>query len=260
MKGIFRKVGIGAPCETVVATRAGRAGTVTSDNLRTPVLGIWREGVGDVFAQLLRRNDVPKGQSGGVLSPMLETLRAGHAARWVEGPRVLDCGCGRSRILSMLGSEVSYTGIDRDPALVEHLRRVYPGSEFLCSDVEDLSIAEDTRFDSIVMMALFEHLASPTTFLKKLASLLRPGGRLILTTPAPSFEFVLWAGSKLALFSRHAEEEHEGLSGRQEVENALIAAGLEPEFFTRFLFGANQLLIARKSADSEATGSAGTAP
>ncbi len=219
--------------------------------------GLWVQGFRDILAQFARRNGVPKGQSGGILSPLLETLRAGHAAKWVKGPSVLDCGCGRGRILGMLGSDVAYTGIDRDPVLIEYLRGAYPASEFLCTDVDDLSFPDDAKFDSIVMLALFEHLESPSSFLNDLASLLRPGGRLILTTPAPSYEFILKAGSKVSLFSRHAEEEHEDLAERSEIESALRAAGLEPEVFYRFLFGANQLMVGRKPSEDQTARPAG---
>ena len=44
---------------------------------------------------------------------------------------------------------------------------------------------------------------------------------MVLTTPAPSYELILKAGSRVSLFSRHAEEEHEDLARRSEIEAAL---------------------------------------
>jgi len=47
---------------------------------------------------------------------------------------------------------------------------------------EELSNAPGQSFDFVLLIDVFEHLDHPTGLLKRLAQLLRPGGRLILVT------------------------------------------------------------------------------
>ncbi len=56
-----------------------------------------------------------------------------------------------------------------------HLDRVIVG------DVEELEI--DERFDAVLATELFEHLSYPEEFLAKMKTLLRPGGRIVLSVP-----------------------------------------------------------------------------
>ena len=207
---------------------------------------LWLGGLASVVRRLFAEDDGPRGQIGGVLSPLLETMRTGHAARWIEGERVLDCGCGRGKLLERLGTDVSYTGVDHDIILVRYLRRRYPNAQFLSAELESLDFSPMDAFDSVVMLALIEHLVSPEVVLKQLASFVRPGGLLILTTPTPLYGLLLHAGSRIGLFDRHADEDHKQLMNRAELEGTLARVGLQLERQYRFLFGGNQLVVARK--------------
>lgn len=211
---------------------------------------LWLRGVQDVVWQLLRRDQRPSGQRGGFLSPLLETLRVGHAARWVEGKYMLDCGCGRGRLLEMLGSGVCYTGVDNNPALVNYLQKRFPQSQFVCASVEELTFPKLVTFDCIVMTALLEHLVSPAEVLEHIVALLRPDGVLVITTPTPAYEILLHMGSRLGLFDRHADKDHKQLLTRADLEDALEGTGLQLERYYCFAFGGNQLAVGRKPADA----------
>lgn len=50
--------------------------------------------------------------------------------------------------------------------------------------------------------------------------------------------------SRLGLASKEAEEEHETLFDRDELERVLAEAGLRVEHYGRFLYGMNQLAVA----------------
>lgn len=213
----------------------------------------WLLGWKEILKQVLRLERIPAGHSGALLSPLLETLRVRHAARWIEGQAVLDCGCGRGRLLSSLKNGVAYTGVDNDPELIAYLRQRHPEARFIQGDLTSLELAEEV-FDSIAILAVIEHISSAESFIRRVASYLRPGGVLVLTTPAPGFESLLHFGSRLGLFSRHAEEDHKRLLDRDALELIAHAGGLVPERHYRFLLGANQLLVARKPASDQSTG------
>ena len=83
---------------------------------------LWLQGIGEVIKSLWYKDHAPTGQIGGLLSSLLETLPEGQAAQWLEGKRVLDCGCGRGKLIDLLSPDVCYTGVDRDPTLVSYLQ------------------------------------------------------------------------------------------------------------------------------------------
>ncbi len=100
----------------------------------------------------------------------------------VPNGRALDIGCGNGWFLSRiarLGWEVEGVDISPEAAAIaseEYGVRVHVGA------LEELSI-EDNSFDFIRMSHVIEHLFEPTQTLHRVASLLRPGGRLYIETP-----------------------------------------------------------------------------
>lgn len=55
------------------------------------------------------------------------------------------------------------------------------GHSFFHGRIEDYDA--NGLFDLVLMLNLIEHVANPTDVLQKVASLLRPGGRIVLKTP-----------------------------------------------------------------------------
>ena len=77
------------------------------------------------------------------------------------------------------------------------------GFEALPCAIEDVT-GWDEKFDLLTSFELFEHVYDPQTFLRKIRELLRPGGRLLLTTlNGEGFDIqVLWEKSK-SVFPPH---------------------------------------------------------
>jgi SAM-dependent methyltransferase len=71
------------------------------------------------------------------------------------------------------------------------------GFEALPCTIEDVT-GWDEKFDLLTSFELFEHMYDPQTFLRKIWELLRPGGRLLMTTlNGEGFDIqVLWENSK----------------------------------------------------------------
>lgn len=99
------------------------------------------------------------------------------------GGRVLDAGCSAGYLAERLAERgSSVTGLELDPEAAERARAVC--DDVLVGDVETMELAfEPGSFDAVVCGDLIEHLRDPGGFLDRVGPLLRPGGRLALTTP-----------------------------------------------------------------------------
>jgi 2-polyprenyl-6-hydroxyphenyl methylase/3-demethylubiquinone-9 3-methyltransferase len=104
----------------------------------------------------------------------------------LEGLTVLDIGCGGGLVcepLARLGASV--TGIDPAPDNVEAARRHAEDQRLAISyraaRVEDLA-SESRTFDAVVCLEVVEHVPDAGAFLKTCASLVQPGGLMLLST------------------------------------------------------------------------------
>jgi 2-polyprenyl-3-methyl-5-hydroxy-6-metoxy-1,4-benzoquinol methylase len=178
----------------------------------------------------------------GRLSARLEAARQRAARPHLHG-RVLDWGCGARAPLAAVVPADRYVGVDLNPDSVTAAELVAPGHRF--EHVDELDPGE--RFDTVVSLAVIEHVEDQPAFVERLVSHLVPGGVLVLTTPHPRFEWLHTAGAKVGLVSSHASDDHEDLIPADGLLALARGAGLEPRPVERFLLGLNQLLVARRS-------------
>lgn len=179
-------------------------------------------------------------QARGVLSPWLRSRRLAAARPYLRG-RVLDVGCGVGALAADV-APVSYLGVDADPESLRVAQGRHPGHRF-----ERLLDAAGGGWDTVVALALIEHVEEPAALLAELAARLHPGGRLVLTTPHPRLRRAHEFGARVGLFSREAAEEHTALLDEPSLRDLHGAAGLRVVVYRRFLGGANQLLVATRT-------------
>lgn len=182
--------------------------------------------------------------SEGLLSPFLRHQRLRAVRPFLKG-RVLDMGCG-SGLLAAFVPAGNYFGVDYDQSVITAARSAYPGHHFGTSLPDGGAI-----FDTVVALAVIEHVADPVAFLRDLKQCLacRSEARIICTTPHPSVEWVHAAGARLGLFSWSANEEHNSLLDENTLRLAGGSAGLEMVIYRRFLFGANQIAAFRHAPE-----------
>lgn len=107
-----------------------------------------------------------------------------YIASVAAGKRVLDAGCGEGYGTALLAQSVgSVVGVDRiEPVTTARARHKAPNLEYRVGDMTQLD-AIGEQFDVVVSCQVIEHLTDPVGFLRGLAGRVRPGGRLIVTTP-----------------------------------------------------------------------------
>ncbi len=104
----------------------------------------------------------------------------------LTGLSILDIGCGGGLIaepLSRLGAAV--TGIEPTDANIgaarQHAKATGLVIDYRAVSAEDLA-DENRTFDMVVCLEVVEHVPDPAAFIKVCATLVRPGGLLILST------------------------------------------------------------------------------
>src|SRR5512146_2582439 len=120
---------------------------------------------------------------------LLNPVRLGFVAEHARlaGARALDVGCGGGLLCEALARRgARVPGIDLAPGLVE-VARLHAAEEGLDIDyrvaaAEDLAADLSGSVDVITCMEMLEHVPHPERMLATLASLVRPGGSVFVST------------------------------------------------------------------------------
>jgi 2-polyprenyl-3-methyl-5-hydroxy-6-metoxy-1,4-benzoquinol methylase len=171
----------------------------------------------------------------GFFSPFLQRARLAVARPHLKG-QVLDIGCGNGALAAFVSPD-RYLGVDRDKDALNAARRKHSSHRFVGE------LPEHGAFDTVVGLAIIEHLKEPQAALSEWSGLLSEQGRILLTTPHRSFRAVHELGSRLGLFSQDAADEHEEMFDRDSLSTLAQGVGLNVQHYVRFLAGANQLFI-----------------
>jgi 2-polyprenyl-6-hydroxyphenyl methylase/3-demethylubiquinone-9 3-methyltransferase len=119
----------------------------------------------------------------------LNPVRAAWIAARVPlaGARIADVGCGGgllSEALAARGAQV--IGVDLSPELIEvarlHLFESGLSVDYRVCGGEDLARDQPGQLDAVCCLELLEHVPAPAALVQALADLLKPGGRLVLST------------------------------------------------------------------------------
>jgi SAM-dependent methyltransferase len=147
----------------------------------------------------------------------------------VHDGALLDIGCGSHPLFLQQARAAVRVGIDR---LVATGGLELDGIRLVHHDVEsdpELPFHDDA-FDAVTMLAVLEHIppAPLPGLLADIRRVLRPSGRLVLTTPAGWTDPILRTMARFRLVSAEEIDEHEAGYDRGQLRRMLEATGFHP--------------------------------
>lgn len=180
-----------------------------------------------------------------LLDSILRQLRINAVKKHITPNSVVcDIGCGAkgSFLKAISGNIAQGIGIDKrvDNYNNSKLR-------FINNDLGTSLPLESSTIDYATIIAVIEHVDHPQEILKEIYRILKPGGKIILTTPSPSSKAVLEIlAFKLHLISKELIEEHKYYFNKAELQKSLDDIGFKSINIKNFEFNYNILAIAEK--------------
>ena len=164
---------------------------------------------------------------------------------------MLDVGCADGALFRQLGGRIG-EGVGLDPDLDSPVER--PGYRLVPGSFPD-DLEGEAPFDVITMLAVLEHIPSDRqqSIARGCSQHLRPGGRLVVTTPSPLVDPILEFLVALRVIDGMSLDQHYGFEP-EETPRIFSGHDLSLEKARRFQLGLNHLFVFRKDAESPRTG------
>ena len=159
-----------------------------------------------------------------------------------EGSRTLEIGCGAGNLLlqaTVPGSfpvalDLSMQALTFVRSRLEEARSgAKPPSGFACTQAigESLPIKNES-FDCVLLSEVIEHLEAPEISIREARRVLRPGGRLLITTPnyRSFWPLMEWAVDRLNMAPKMAGEQHISRFYPSSLKKLLVDSGFSVEY------------------------------
>lgn len=102
--------------------------------------------------------------------------------------RVLEIGGGESGLSALLFPNATVINMDLDPRYANSFCNQQPSVRFVSGDAADLPFRNEV-FDVVAMFDVLEHIPGHTAAIREALRVLRPGARLLITTPNERWRF-----------------------------------------------------------------------
>lgn len=109
-----------------------------------------------------------------------------------NGDRVLNIWSRTGLAASFLrnkNKDIELYNLEVSPQMIKRAEEKFPGEKFGLTDLFKINFS-DNYFDYILSLETLEHCPKPSAFLRELNRLLKPGGKLVLSTPPASCELI----------------------------------------------------------------------
>jgi SAM-dependent methyltransferase len=136
-----------------------------------------------------------------------------------EDPLEIGSGLGGNASLWLERGVERVTVSEIDPDVLERLRARFAGDARVAVERIDLSAPAPGSYSAVVGLNVLEHIEDHVSALRGAATLLRPGGRVVMFVPA--FEFAMGRFDRaIGHYRRYT---------RKTLSDAFVRAGLRPE-------------------------------
>ena len=157
-----------------------------------------------------------------------------------NGSKILDLGCGyQAELLINLTNKIKH-GVGGDIYVKEKIK--HQKITLVQVNVNQKLPFKEDSFDVVTSLALIEHITKPSVHLKEIYRVLKPGGKLLLTTPDKKSKWLLeTAAFKLGIISKDEIADHKRYYDSSSLLEALLRAGFSRNKIDikTFLFGFN---------------------
>lgn len=184
------------------------------------------------------------------LEPLFQFLRISKV--WHELPRggvLVDLGCDYEQtLMKMVRSKMSRV-IGLDMVVKNSSQKALkadPSWQLVQADLTKRLPLPTKTADVVTMLAVLEHLPGPEKVVKEVYRILKPGGAVLITVPAPKAEQILPALAKMHFVRQEMIDQHENYFTDAHLRKILKAAGFKNIFITRWEFGFNTFVRAQK--------------
>lgn len=181
-----------------------------------------------------------------VIDRMVRRLRSRQVTRYTSpGDRVIDVGCGQQNWLVNSVPEWASESLGIDP----NLRPEHQGDNGTTESIEEVVADSGRRFDTALSVAVIEHLdpQDAPQHVALIRETLRPGGKIVLTTPSPRSKPLLeFLAFRLRLISADEIADHKYYYPLEEIRDLVSSAGFDIIDAKTFQFGLNQVVVARQ--------------
>lgn len=97
---------------------------------------------------------------------------------------ILEVGCGEGRGVEwLMDKATSYTAIDKIEEVIQRLKEKYPSGIFLSGNIPPFTDLKNDTYDFVISFQVIEHIPQDAFFLEEIHRVLKPGGKVYLTTP-----------------------------------------------------------------------------
>jgi 2-polyprenyl-3-methyl-5-hydroxy-6-metoxy-1,4-benzoquinol methylase len=110
-----------------------------------------------------------------------------------QNAQILEVGCGMGYLTYALNTAgYNVTGLDISQEAVNEANRSF-GEHYIAADIYKYAPNNTAKYDIVVLTEVIEHIETPTEFLQQLVSMLKPDGKVLVTTPNKIFaDNVVW--------------------------------------------------------------------
>ncbi len=169
----------------------------------------------------------------------INPLRVAYIERQVgalTGKTLLDIGCGGGLLAEAIARRgARVTAIDAGEAALEvarlHLHESGLDIDYRLATAEEFAAGHADRYDVVTCLELLEHVPDPASVIAAAARLLKPGGRLILSTinrKPKAFALAIVGAEYLLRLLPRGTHDYRNFIRPSELAASLRAAGLRP--------------------------------